>query len=130
METINNNNTNECIEQAVRELETAIADQKAFKKENKSVFDENRMHTKTVNTLKQTLRGLMAEKGITTVTVSNTEVELKKDRKMKHNLELLEETMENGGSFADYADQVSEDAEKVVTRRAGGKKRKIEDTNN
>lgn len=110
------------IEQFVHELDQAIAKQKSFKKENKAVFDENRMHTKTVNALKQKLLESMALEGISTVKVGSMEIEIKKDTRVKHNMELLENMLEEDGKFQEYISQVQEDSDKVIART--GKRRR------
>lgn len=118
----NASNNNNDIETLVRELDQAIANQKSFKKENKAIFDENRMHTKAVNALKQKLLESMALEGISTVKVGSMEIEIKKDTRVKHNLELLENMLEEDGKFQEYISQVQEDSDKVIART--GKRRR------
>ena len=110
--------TNTAIEESVRDLEDAIAAQKAFKKENKEIFDANREHTKTVNKLKEALKAVMVEQGVTTVTVGNTEVEIKQETRQKHNAELLESLLDDTDKYNEYLEHTSESSAKVVARRA------------
>lgn len=110
--------TNPAIEESVRDLEEAIVAQKAFKKENKEVFDANREHTKAVNKLKGELKAVMVEYGVTTVTVGNTEVEIKSETRTKHNTELLESLLDDADKYSEYMEHTSESSAKVVARRA------------
>lgn len=106
------------LEVTVRELEDAIAAQKVFKKENKELFEANRMHTKTVNALKEQLRAAMADKGVSNVTVGNTEVEIKSQTRQKHNNELIESLLDDEEKYSEYLQHTSESAPKVVARKA------------
>lgn len=116
--TTDETNTNPAIEESVRELEEAIAAQKAFKKENKELFDANRQHTKTVNKLKEQLKAVMVEQGVSNVTVGNTEVEIKQETRTKHNAELLESLFDDPEKYSEYMEHTSESSAKVVARRA------------
>lgn len=109
---------NPVIEESVRQLEEAIASQKAFKKENKELFDANRQHTKTVNKLKDQLKAAMVEQGVSSVTIGNTEVEIKQETRTKHNAELLESLFDDPEKYSEYVEHTSESSAKVVARRA------------
>ena len=101
----------------VIELETAMNDKKQFMKDNKSIFDENREFNKRIKELKTSLTDSMKASGETTMTVGGLEIEIKSESKPKHDVELLETMMEDGGKFPEYMQQVSQDASKVVTRK-------------
>jgi len=109
--------TNPSIEESVRDLENAIAAQKTFKKDNKALFDANREHTKTVNKLKEELKAVMFDQGVTTVTVGNTEVEIKSETRQKHNTELIESLLDDNEKYTEYIEHTSESSAKVVARR-------------
>ena len=110
--------TQKTIESYVTDLENAIQAQKDFKKENKELFLANREHIKMVNTMKEKLREAMLENDVNTVTVGNTEVEIKRDVKTKHNPEIIESMMGDNDKFSEYMTSVQEHSETIVARKA------------
>ena len=109
---------NMSIEEHVKDLENAIEAQKLFKKENKELFLANREHTKIVNSMKDKLKSAMAESGVNKVTVGNTEVEIKRDVKVKHNPELIETMIADDGKFEEYMTKIQEPSDTIVARKA------------
>ena len=114
----------EHIELKVKELEEAIQQQKDFKKENKDVFELNRQHTKNVNKLKSEIRTQMVEQNLNLVVVGNIEIEIKKQNNSKHDLELLENIIDDSDKFKSYVEGVQTIADKVVARKAGSKRKR------
>jgi hypothetical protein len=117
----------EIVGNIVTELETLLSDQKVFKKRDdvKAVFDENRSFNKRIKEVKDRLREAMKEAGETSVVVGNTEVEIKDYVRPKHDMALLEESMDPE-KYTEYLSCVQVPDNKVVTRKAGSKKRKMD----
>jgi hypothetical protein len=100
----------------VQQLETSIASQKAFREQHKEVFNQIRMITKTVNTLKRQLQEAMTRDGTNIVTVGNMEVEIKTDTRVKHDINLLKSMMDDNTMFNEYITRVQEDSNKIIAR--------------
>jgi hypothetical protein len=117
----------EIVNNLVQELETVLADQKAFKKRDdvKAVFGENRGFNKRVKEVKERLRAAMKDAGETSVVVGNMEVEIKEDVRSKHDMALLAESMDPE-KYTEYLSCVQVADDKVVARKAN-KKRKMDD---
>jgi hypothetical protein len=120
--------TNAALAPIVEELEAALADQKAFKKrpDVKAVFDENRAFNKQIKEIKERLLSVMKETGETNVTVGTMEVEIKSASKEKHDLGLLEQSMDPE-RYNEYLSNVTVEDDKVVTRKAGNKRRRVDE---
>lgn len=122
-----NKRTMEIVGNIVTELETLLSDQKVFKKRDdvKAVFDENRSFNKRIKEVKDRLREAMKEVGETSVVIGNTEVEIKDDVRPKHDMALLQESMDPE-KYTEYLSCVQVPDNKVVTRKANSKKRKMD----
>jgi hypothetical protein len=116
----------EAITAVVRELEEAILAKKTFMKIHKEVFAENREHNVAIKTLRGQLFLNMREAGMQNFTVDETEVEIKKDSRTKHDNSLLEKLFGDSEEYAQYIGEVNLDKDKVVTRKV--KRARAEDS--
>lgn len=113
------------MEDLAQVLKQLKEDQKAFKKDHKDVFDENRAFNKKIKEASTALIDRMKVEGVETFQHDGTEFEVKVARTEKHDLEKMADMVEDADAFKEYMDEVSTEKAKVMTRRS--KKRKTDD---